>query len=177
MDSRRDAFARLFAKNQSWLYAYLVTLLGNVADAEEVFQEVCVVLWSEYEEFDPEAERPTVDFRRWASVIARNRVLGFRTKQHREAKRLSDVAIELLAEEAVDRADLLEERRAALHGCLNKLSSSDRQLVARCYSDANRSFQAVAEQLGRPVNTVYKALQRVRRTLRECVERTVNAQA
>ena len=35
----------------------------------------------------------------------------------------------------------------------------------------------VADQLGRPVNTVYKALQRVRRALRECVDRRVNAQA
>lgn len=172
MDSQREAFARLFAKNQSWLYAYLVTLLGNVSDAEEVFQEVCVVLWSEYEVFDP-----TTSFRRWASVIARNRVLGFRTKQHREAKRLSDVAIELLAEEALQRADLLEDRRTALHGCLDKLPAADRQLVARCYSDANRSFNAVAEQLGKPVNTVYKALQRVRRALRECIDRTVRAGA
>lgn len=172
MDDRREAFARSFAKNQSWLYAYLVTLLGNVADAEEVFQEVCVVLWTEYEAFDP-----ATDFRRWASVVARNRVLGFRTKQSREAKRLSDVAIELLAEETIQHADLLEERRRALHGCLDKLSSTDRQLVAKCYSDANRSFNTVAKQLDRPVNTVYKALQRVRRALRECVDRTVNAGA
>lgn len=172
MDDRREAFARSFAKNQSWLYAYLVTLLGNVADAEEVFQEVCVVLWTEYEAFDP-----ATDFRRWASVVARNRVLGFRTKQGREAKRLSDVAIELLAEEAVQHADLLEERRRALHGCLDKLPASDRQLVAKCYSDANRSFNTVATQLDRPVNTVYKALQRVRRALRECVDRAVNAGA
>lgn len=172
MDSRREAFARSFAKNQSWLYAYLVTLLGNVADAEEVFQEVCVVLWSEHEAFDPET-----DFRRWASVIARNRVLGFRTKQRREAKRLSDVAVELLAEEAVERADLLEQRRDALHGCLDKLSVSDRQLVADCYSDSSRSFGVVAERLGRPVNTVYKALQRVRKALRQCVDRKVNAGA
>ncbi|TWT97754.1 ECF RNA polymerase sigma factor SigR [Botrimarina colliarenosi] len=171
MESRRNDFARTFAKNQSWLYAYLVTLLGNVADADEVFQEVCVVLWSDYETFDPET-----NFKRWASVIARNRVLGFRTKQQREARRLSDVAIELLAEEAVERAELLEERRVALHGCLDKLSTTDRQLVAKCYGDANRSFLNVAEQLGRPVNTVYKALQRVRRSLRECVDRQVNAQ-
>lgn len=162
----------MFARNQSWLYAYLVTLLGNVADAEEVFQEVCVVLWSEYEVFDP-----ATDFRRWASVIARNRVLGFRTKQQRDAKRLSDVAIELLAEEALERADLLEERRAALHGCLDKLPAADRQLVATCYGDASRSFNTVAEQLGKPVNTVYKTLQRVRRALRSCIDRSVRAGA
>ncbi len=170
MDNQREAFARAFAKNHSWLYAYLVTLLGNSADAEEVFQEVCVVLWSEYDVFDP-----TTDFRRWASVIARNRVMRFRTLRGRQARQLSDVAIELLAEEAVERADLLEDRRAALHGCLDRLPEKDRRLISCCYSEANRSFQAVADQLGRPANTVYKALQRVRRALRDCVDRQVGA--
>jgi len=47
----RDAFARLFAQHDRWLFAYLVSLLGNSAHAEEVFQEVCVVLWREYETF------------------------------------------------------------------------------------------------------------------------------
>ena len=42
---RRDEFARLFAQHDRWLFSYLVTLLGSPAHAEEVFQEVCVVLW------------------------------------------------------------------------------------------------------------------------------------
>ena len=51
-DQRRDAFARLFAKYDRWLFAYLVTLLGNPAQAEEVFQEVCVVVWRIYDQFE-----------------------------------------------------------------------------------------------------------------------------
>lgn len=35
-DQRRDAFARLFAKYDRWLFSYLVTLLANPAHAEEV---------------------------------------------------------------------------------------------------------------------------------------------
>lgn len=171
MDSQRESFTRVFAQNHSWLYAYLVTLLGNIDDAEEVFQEVCVALWSDYEVFDT-----STDFRRWASVVARNRVLRFRSQQHKHARRLSDVVVELLAEEAVDRAELLEERRAALQGCLGRLAESDRKLVAYCYGDASRSFRYAAEQLGKSPNTVYKALQRVRRALRECVDRKVAAQ-
>ena len=45
-DWQRDAFARLFAQHDRWLFAYLVSLLGSSAAAEEVFQEVCVVLWA-----------------------------------------------------------------------------------------------------------------------------------
>jgi len=35
-DRRRDAFARLFAQHDRWLFAYLVSLLGSSAAAEEV---------------------------------------------------------------------------------------------------------------------------------------------
>ncbi len=165
---RREAFARVFAQNNRWLYAYLMTLLGKAADAEEVFQEVCVVLWREYEVFDPDT-----DFKKWASVIARHRVMRFRALESRRARQLSDRAVELLAEQAVEEADLLEDRRQALHGCLEKLAPADRELVATCYGELECSFRQVAEQLGRPANTVYKALQRIRRALRTCVERAV----
>ncbi len=170
-ESGREAFARVFAKNDRWLFAYLVALLGNPSDAEEVFQEVCVVLWREYEKFDLSTE-----FRHWASVVARNRVMRFRTVRNRQARQLSDVAVELLAEEAIDQSNLLDDRRRALHKCLESLSESDRNLISACYSDLHRSFQRASEQLGRPINTVYKALQRVRRALRTCIDRRVAAE-
>jgi RNA polymerase sigma-70 factor (ECF subfamily) len=167
----RDEFARLFAGSDRWLYGYLMALLGNAADAEEVFQDVCVVLWREYEVFDL-----TSDFRKWVSVIAKHRVMQFRASKGRQASQLSDTAIRLIADEAVERFPLLEERRLALHRCLEELSDSDRTLVSVCYSELNRSFKRAAEQLGMSVNTVYKALQRVRKALRACVEHRVGSQ-
>jgi RNA polymerase sigma-70 factor (ECF subfamily) len=165
---RRDAFARLFAQHDRWLFAYLVSLLGNSAHAEEVFQEVCVVLWREYETF-----QLGTDFVKWVSVIAHNQVHRFRREVRRVGPQLSDAAVDLLADDAVERAGLLESRRDALRNCLEKLSSKDQQLVQHCYSDSRVSFKRVAATLGRPVNTVYKALNRVRKALYECIERTL----
>ena len=165
---RRDAFARLFARHDRWLFAYLVSLLGSAAQAEEVFQEVCVVLWREYETFEL-----GTDFVKWVSVIAHNQVHRFRRQERRVGWQLSDEAVDLLAQDAVDRVDLLESRREALRGCLAKLPETDRQLVQRCYGDSRVTFKAVAAQLGRPVNTVYKALNRIRRALYQCIERTL----
>ena len=165
---RRDAFARLFATHDRWLFAYLVSLLGNSARAEEVFQEVCVVLWREYETF-----QLGTNFVKWVSVIAHNQVHRFRRERKRVGLQLSDVVVELLADDAVERAGLLEARRDALRRCLKKLSSTDRQLVQHCYNDSRTTFRRVAQVLGRPVNTVYKALNRIRKSLYECIERTV----
>jgi RNA polymerase sigma-70 factor (ECF subfamily) len=171
---RRAAFARLFAQHDRWLFAYLVSLLGNAAHAEEVFQEVCVVLWREYETF-----QLGTDFVRWVSVIAHHQVHRFRRQQKRVGPQLSDASVDLLAQDAVNRFDLLESRRDALRGCLEKLPDSDRQIVRHCYGDGHRpqggrvTFKRAAEELGRPVNSVYKALNRIRRSLYDCIERTL----
>jgi RNA polymerase sigma-70 factor (ECF subfamily) len=168
---RREAFARLFAQHDRWLFAYLVSLLGSSADAEEVFQEVCVVLWREYETFELGTQ-----FVKWVSVIAHNQVHRFRRQRRRIGPQLSDAAVDLLAQDAVERVDLLESRRDALRRCLEKLTESDRQLVRHCYGDSRTTFKSVAQDLGRPANTVYKALNRIRRLLMQCIQRRLSVE-
>ncbi|MCC6493446.1 MAG: sigma-70 family RNA polymerase sigma factor [Pirellulales bacterium] len=170
-DQRRDAFARLFAKYDRWLFSYLVTLLANPAHAEEVFQEVCVVVWRMSDQFEL-----GTDFVKWVSVIAHNQVRKFRRQSKRSGFPLSDETCERLAADAARGADLFDFRRDALRGCLAKLHARDRQLVQRCYSESSASFKTIAEDLGRPANTVYKALNRIRRSLHECIDRTLSAE-
>jgi RNA polymerase sigma-70 factor, ECF subfamily len=168
---RRDAFARLFAQHDRWLFAYLVSLLGNAAHAEEVFQEVCVVLWREYETF-----QLGTNFVKWVSVIAHHQVHRFRRQQRRVGPQLSDAAVDLLAQDALERVDLLDSRRDALRRCLEKLPDNDRQLVRHCYGHSRVTFKTVAQDLGRPVNTVYKSLNRIRKALYHCIERSLTVE-
>lgn len=170
-EDHRDAFARLFAKHDRWLFSYLVTLLANPSHAEEVFQEVCVVLWREYETFEL-----GTDFVRWAAVIAHNQVRKFRRQRKRGVYQLSDEACERIAAVAIERANLFEYRREALGNCLGKLSPEDRQLVQLCYDEDGASIKATAKRMGRPVNSVYKALNRIRRVLHQCIDRTLSAE-
>lgn len=170
-DQRRDAFARLFAKHDRWLFSYLVTLLANPAHAEEVFQEVCVTVWRLSDQFEL-----GTDFVKWASVIAHNQVRKFRREAKRTGFQLSEITCERLAADAARGADLFDFRRDALRQCLGKLPAGDRQLVQRCYSDSSASFKTIAEEVGRPVNTVYKALNRIRRALHECIDRSLSAE-
>lgn len=170
-DQRRDAFARLFAKYDRWLFSYLVTLLANPAHAEEVFQEVCVTVWRMSDQFDL-----GTDFVKWVSVIAHNQVRKFRRESKRGGFQLSDATCERLASDAARGADLFDFRRDALRQCLGKLHANDRRLVQQCYGDAESSFKTIAEKLGRPVNTVYKALNRIRRSLHQCIDRRLSAE-
>ncbi len=164
----REAFARLFAQHDRWLFSYLVILLGSPADAEDVFQEVCVVLWREHEKFEI-----GTNFVSWVSVIANNQVYRYRAKNKRKNFPLDEGLLGDVASAAVGRADIFESRRDALRKCLGKLTQEDRQVVQHCYDHETKNFKTAAEQLGRPVNTVYKAINRIRRMLHKCIDQTL----
>lgn len=170
-EEHRAAFARVFAQHDRWLFGYLVALLGNLPDAEDVFQETCVILWREYRSFDLSS-----NFMKWAGVVAFNQVRRFRRTKARQESPLSDGVLELLSEEAIDRSEIMEARRSALHGCLQKLSASDRQVVEQCYGEARGTIRDAAKRLNRPANTVYKAINRIRQALHSCIDRQLAAE-
>jgi RNA polymerase sigma-70 factor (ECF subfamily) len=170
MSERIEEFTRLLAQHQSRIYNYIFTILPNWADADEVFQETCVVLWRKFEEF-----RPDSNFFQWAARIAYFKVLSFRKQQKRSFLMGSDAFVELIAEQMNARTDHLVERERLLAGCIAKLRESDRDVINRRYSPGG-SAKGVADQLQRPVKSIYAALGRIRRALLECVERALVAE-
>ena len=72
--------------------------------------------------------------------------------------------------EALERSDEFEQRRVALVECLAKLRPKDRDLIEQRYAPGERG-KRLAEQLGRPANSVYQTLGRIRRVLMECIQR------
>jgi RNA polymerase sigma-70 factor (ECF subfamily) len=149
------------------LFAYLVTLLGNRDDAEEVFQETTLVLWRSFAEF-----APGTNFLNWAKKIAFHRVLTFRKQRRRAGVPQSEAFLESVEQALSAGEAAMDLRLRALAQCLEKLPEADRQLVA-CRYESNRRVKDLAAQLGRPANTLYKALERIRHALIECVNRAV----
>jgi RNA polymerase sigma-70 factor (ECF subfamily) len=169
----QDEFARLFSKHQRLLYAYLVTLLNDAAAAEEVLQETCVVLLKEQSQF-----QPGTDFAAWATTIAFNQTRKFRRQTKRRTVSLDASLIEQIAVKFATNfvcADVHEDRRRALDDCMTRLVASDRKIVSAVYG-RQQSIKQAADDLGRPLNTLYKAISRIRRQLQECVRRKLRAE-
>ena len=165
-----EAVVRLFSQHQRWLYGYLISLLGNVNDAEDVMQEVSVVLWKDHHKFEL-----GTNFTAWLSVIAYHQVQKFWRSKKRDRMFLSSQVLEQVAALPED-FELMENRRRVLSDCVSQLRDTDRTLVRRFYGERKITAKKLAEELGRPAGTVYKAMNRVRRVLFDCVDRKLKAE-
>jgi RNA polymerase sigma-70 factor, ECF subfamily len=166
-NDRTEQFLRLYSGCESQLRAYLMTLLGNRTDVEDVFQETTVALWRSFDDFNPDTS-----FMCWAKQIAFHRVLQFRVQKQRRGVPCSQEFLNAVNQTIVSHSDELETRLRALAECVAKLAESDRKLVAMRY-ESNCTIKEVAAQIGRPANTLYKALERIRHALVLCMERAI----
>lgn len=166
----RELFIRLYVRHQRQLHAFVSSMLAAPADVEEVLQETSIVLWSKFDSF-----RQDESFLNWACGVAHLEVLRFYRTNRRRLLPLEESVLEQLMAERLEQTTRLDERRSALADCLAALRARDRKLIERCY-EPGVSFKEVAEDLGRPVNAVYKSLGRVRRALYECINRTIAAE-
>lgn len=166
-NDRTEEFLRLYLGFEEQLRAYLMTLLGNWNDVDDVFQETTLALWRSFDEFSS-----GTSFSNWGRQIAFHRVLQFRCQKQRRGVPGSEDFLNALHQTIVGRTDQLETRLRALADCLAKLTEGDRKLVAMTY-ESNRPIKEVAAQIGRPATGLYKAMERIRHALVVCVERTL----
>jgi RNA polymerase sigma-70 factor (ECF subfamily) len=167
--ARGKLFLRLFLENERRLYAYILTLLANRADADDVLQEASLVMWDKFDE-----DHPPADFAAWGCRIAYFKVLDFYKKRGRNRVHFSQPMLERVAETAIEQAASLQldERRDALAGCIEKLAPRDRDLLTRRFAPG-ATTQSTAVQVGRSADAVYKAVAKIRQVLLECVNRAL----
>jgi RNA polymerase sigma-70 factor (ECF subfamily) len=169
--SRQLEFARYLRQYQTQLFGYIHSLVRDLNDADDVFQQTTVVLWNKFGSFDRQRS-----FGAWACGVARLEVSNFLRSRSRRRLYFTDELNLLLIEAQVQMTpDELDDRRAALGRCVQKLRDRDRQLLEECYG--NSSVTQTAERQGRSANSVHNSLRRIRRALFECISRSLMQEA
>jgi len=144
----------------------LAAMVGDSSTAEDLFQEVAVVMTRRRDSADEDCR-----FVAWARQIALNVVRDHRKKMARSRLRiLDDAALEAVsaAFEAPDDS-VWDLRREALQACAEELPDRDRSLLRRRY-DADEGIEALAGSLAMSRGAVDTLLYRIRRALHQCVE-------
>jgi RNA polymerase sigma-70 factor (ECF subfamily) len=161
-DSRKRLMA-LITRHQRQIFAYIYTLVPDRHDAEDLLQETSVVICEKFDEFTP-----GTDFVAWASQIAWWRIRYSRQKFARAKVVFDDHLLESVAHTASTMREELDDRHEALASCLQKLPARDRELVLTRYEPGCGVAEA-ASRSGRSMDAAYKALNRLRKLLHDCV--------
>lgn len=162
-----DVFVQRLTASQAELRSLVLGFTPTRADADDVLQEVNLALWKKRASYEPSRR-----FSSWACGFVLMEVRRHRKKSARSRLWFGDQAMEAIAKSWAERTSSDDLRLEALGGCLKKLGAEERQCLALYYG-GQKSGPDIAEQMGKPLSTVYKILARARRLLRGCIDRTL----
>lgn len=163
-------FLAKVTRAQRPLYGFIVTLIGGGVDADDILQETNLVLWRKAAEYDPSR-----DFMSWAMRIAQLQAMAHLKKRRRRPVFDTEL-LEQIADDSIADREQADVRRQALAACLQKLPDKHRRLVARRY-EPGASVIAMAAEIDSQPKAVSEMLRRIRRTLLECIQRSIAAEA
>jgi len=163
-DSRASAFFELFIAQQASIRAFILSLVHDHNDANDLLQETAATMWCKFDQFEPGS-----DFVAWALTIARYKVMDYLGRRKRSRVQFNDALVGQIAQTAREELDVLDDRRRALSYCWQKLTEPNRQLLRLRY-DQGMTVKAIAVRLGRSVQGLYKAMARLHEALLRCME-------
>ncbi len=163
--SSNPAVARAWVLAQPVVDAFISSAVRNCADAQDILQDVAVAL------LDGHSLPPSgKDFTPWAIGIARHKIADHFRRKSRQHLVMGDEVLQDIADAFAARADVWTAESHALEHCLNHVKGETKHLLDLRYREGH-SPQEIARRQGRTSEAIRASLLRVRRGLRECIER------
>ena len=160
-----EQFTRLWTQVQAPVAAFLGAVVPDLREAEDLLQEVAVILLRKFGEYDP--ARP---FLPWAMGVARLEALSARRDRARHPLVRRPDLLEAVQEAAEEAAPEMQQRTRALRDCIRRLKARPLRLVQLRYEEDLKP-QEIASRLGVQPGAVRTGLSRVRDVLQACIGR------
>lgn len=163
-DGDQEAFYQLYRNTDRTIYSFILSILKNPQDAEEVMQETYLKVWTNASSYQSQG-KPLA----WMFTIARNLCyMRFRDQKHQ-----ADVGLDELNGEEMGEVCLPLEQMAdaiVLKAALSILKEDERQIVL-LHASAGLKHREVAAGLQMPLATVLskynRAMKKLQQYLRE----------
>ncbi len=162
----RSAFAQLFDYYGPRLNAYLLRLGAERAAAEEMTQDVMLILWRKAELFDPQKS----SLGTWLYRVARNRRIDVARRGRIEAYEIDESTLQV-ADDAPGADNIMDsnDRQAALRQAMATLPPDQRDLVQLSFFEA-LSHSEIVTRTGLPLGTVKSRIRLAFTRLRRALE-------
>lgn len=160
----KEAFQQLYQNTDKTIYGFILSIVKNPTDAEELMQETYLKVWVSAGGYQPQG-KPLA----WMFTIARNLCY----MRFRDRKQEMDISLHELAEQELgefcpqieDAADKL-----VLHAALSSLNEEERQIVL-LKTAGGLKHREIAAALDLPLATVlsryHRSVKKLQKLLRE----------
>lgn len=170
--AREEAFVAELTAHQAALHAYLSSLMPGDSSVDDVLQKTNLTLWRKQADFEI-----GTNFRAWAFECAKWTTRAYLKEKKRKSWLVFD---DELTDRVTERMSSMlpvstpAASHTALRQCLERLRSSDRELLLSHY-EGEQSLAECASRMGRTAGSLKVALFRLRAALRRCIsDRLVN---
>ncbi|OUU23032.1 MAG: RNA polymerase subunit sigma [Verrucomicrobia bacterium TMED44] len=160
---RSTELLQLMMKYQRRIFAYIHTLVPSRSDAEDILQEASLTICEKFDDFEI-----GTNFYSWACQIAYWKVRAARKKYATAKVVFNQEVLDVISQTRTEMEEELDSRHVALSRGLHKLNERDRRMVLTRY-ESGKNVSAAAPACGRTGQGAYKALNRIRKVLFDCV--------
>jgi RNA polymerase sigma factor (sigma-70 family) len=162
----RKAFADLYRRTSAKLYGICLRLLRSEVEAQDVLQEVYVLVWRKAERFDV-ARASAIT---WLATIARNKAID-RLRRRPVGSDGIEAAIDV-EDQRPSAFDVVGQAQdaARLGRCLDELDERARAMIRAAFLDG-ATYPELAEREQVPLGTMKSWIRRGLQRLRGCLER------
>lgn len=166
----RTAFRRVYAMTSAKLFGICLRICGERQAAEDVLQEVYLIIWRRAPSFEPGRSSPVT----WLATIARNRAIDWR-RANRKAPPppATDIDRGPVPEPVDDAASAEEvmigaEQADRLQLCLLDLEDRARRAICAAFLDG-LTYSELARRDDLPLPTMKSMIRRALLRLRKCM--------
>ncbi len=170
-NAKNARFFRLYNSVQERLFCYLLSIVHNRVDAEDILQETATVLWQKFDQFEE-----GTSFGAWATRIARNKAFEFMRKNKKTRVFFDENFYDAVSQYAQESSRNISDRSDALRFCLKKVPEKSRKLLTMRFQK-DLSIKRISQSTGRSANGLYQSFSRILNAMRICMDKYLARQA
>ena len=162
VQDRSSELLQFMMKYQRRIFAYINTLVPSRSDAEDILQETSLTICEKFS-----TSKQVLISTLGLAKLHTGR-LGLQEKFATSKVVFNQEVLDVISQTRFEMEEELDKRHGALSRCLKKLNDRDRRMVLTRY-ETGKNVSAAAQASGRTIQGAYKALNRIRKTLFDCV--------
>lgn len=161
-----SAFKAVYERTSAKLYGIALRLMRDEAEAQDVLQDVYVLVWRNARSFDP-AKAGAIT---WLATLTRNKAIDRLRCMRIPADEIE--AASAVADDSPSSFELLEQEEdsSRLRNCLDELEERARTMIRLAFFEGS-TYPELAKRAGVPLPTMKSWVRRGLQLLRGCLER------